>query len=188
MMLDLEVDRLIPLAAESPVDGIRERGHLVVEILVLVDDGTARRGDLNEREFSDPFRLQLEQALDRHQSLQDPLRIVQAVHAETEEAIRRDAVEIADMGATLGDVVLRVGPPDRPLDRNRVGIHGRQLAAVGDRRTVAVDSRLQKAIDAVQEVVAVNPRVESQNAAAQQPFQDLLLPRANAVEDRKSVV
>jgi hypothetical protein len=50
---------------------------------------------------------------------------------------------------------------------------------VHDRAALAVDARLEEAVDRVQEVVAVELRVEAQDACAEQAFEQLLAVRAD---------
>ena len=52
--------------------------------------------------------------------------------------------------------------------------------ALHDRVLLAIDARLEVAVDGVEEVVAVELRVEAEDAAAEQPFEQLVAPRADA--------
>ena len=52
-------------------------------------DDARRRRDLDEGELADPARLELEQALDRGEALEDALRVVEAVDADADAHVRR---------------------------------------------------------------------------------------------------
>ena len=82
-------------------------------------------------------------------------------------------------GAALFDRYGRRGAGGRPLDRDRVALDRRQLAAVGDGEHFAIDARLDEALDRVEEIVAVKLRVKAENAAPQQPVEHLFAPRAD---------
>ena len=45
---------------------------------------------------------------------------------------------------------------------------------------LVVDARLEEAVDRLEEVVAVEPRVEAEDRAAEHAVEDLLAPRADA--------
>ena len=104
------------------------------------------------------------QPFDAHREL-DPLR-----QPETLQHAR------ADIGRIMRSVVGWLGP----FDRDRIGMHQRRLSAVGDRRSLAIDPGFQEAIDALDEVVAVELDMESDDRAAEKPVQDLLAPRTDA--------
>ncbi len=75
---------------------------------------------------------------------------------------------------------LPVGPRRRPLDRNRERLDARPVPAVRDRRVFVADARFEVAIDRIDEVAAMVLRMEAEDRAAEQSFEDLLAPRANA--------
>jgi hypothetical protein len=54
------------------------------------------------------------------------------------------------------------------------------MPAVRNHRALVADPRLQVAVNSVDEVAAVILRVEAEDRAAEQPFEHLLAPRANA--------
>ena len=131
VVLDAQHDRRPAAAREALVDPVGERAHLRLELLVLLDAGARRRADLHEREAADPLRLELEQALDRAEALEDALGVVDPVDADADRDVVGDRVARADGGAALGDrpPVRRLG--GRPFDRDRVALHRRGPAAVG---------------------------------------------------------
>jgi len=55
-----------------------------VDALVLLDQGARRSRRLHEREAADPFRLEFKQPLDGVETLQDPLGVVEPVHADAD--------------------------------------------------------------------------------------------------------
>jgi len=181
VVFHLQHDRLIPFAAESLIDALSQRVDLIVEMLVLVDDRPARRRDLNEGKLADPLGLQLEQSFDGEKSLDDALGVVQAVDTDPDQPIGSHRMTLADMHPAVRHRPLILQPARRPLDGNRVGVDRREAPAVGHRGAVAVDARLKDAIDAGQEMVSMLTGVEPDDAAAEQAFQNLLPPRADAV-------
>ena len=68
----------------------------------------------------------------------------------------------------------------RPFDRDRIPLHRGQLAAVRDGERLPVDPRFEQAVDGIDEVVAVELGVKAEDAAAQQPVEQLLPPGADA--------
>ena len=139
-----------------------------------------RRGDLNEREPADPLRPPLEQALHRPQPLLDALGVVEPIDADADRLVVRQAVPPPHLGPALRDRAWRSKVRrGRPLDRNGIPLHRRQLAPVRHGERLAIDPRLELPIDRVDEVVAMKLRVEPENAAAEQAVEQLLPPRAN---------
>src|SRR5678809_1497606 len=82
MMFDPQEDRPIALSPESLIDAFSQGRHLLREQLILIDLGAAGRGNLYERKFSDPFRLQLQQPLDSEEPLENSFGIVQPFDAD----------------------------------------------------------------------------------------------------------
>ena len=58
-------------------------------------------------------------------------------------------------------------------------MHGGAAAAADDGERLAVDARLDEAVDALEEVVDVELRVEAQDVAAEEPVEQLDAPRAD---------
>src|SRR6185369_14665229 len=102
--------------------------------------GARRRRDLEERELSHPARLELEQALDRHEALEDSLGIVEAVDADAELHALREPEALAHPRAALRHRRLELQRRRRPFDRDRVAAHLGWIAAVGDGEGLAVDA------------------------------------------------
>ena len=67
----------------------------------------------------------------------------------------------------------------RPFDRDRIAVHRGRLPAEGDRERLAIDARFEQPVDGVDEVVAVELRVEAEDAAAEHPGEQLGAPRAD---------
>src|SRR5207249_3819207 len=120
VMLDLEQNRLVLLVRELVVDPARERAYARVVVLVLVDAGARRRRDLNEHELADPFGFELEKALDREESLEYPLGIVEAVHADAYQRVRGEAVALAHVGAAFSQGFLHRLRVERPFYRDGI--------------------------------------------------------------------
>ena len=103
------------------------------------------------------------------------------VHAHGHAVARRDAQAFEHLRAALpwrGPVahLLRRGP----FDGDRIGAHQRAAPAEPHGALLAVDARLEVAVDGVDEVVAVELGVEAHDAGAQQAAQQLGVPGADA--------
>ncbi len=154
--------------------------HPCLVVLVLLDAGARRRRDLDEGEFADPFRMCLEQPFDRPEPLLDSLGIVEPVDAGA------DRMCLAAGGScrltSCRHCCHRLRHDTRrwwPFDRDRVPLHRGRCAPVGDGERFPVDSRLEGPIHRVDEIVAVELGVESEDAAAEQAVEQLLAPRAD---------
>ena len=123
--------------------------------------------------------MALQQALDGEQSFFDALRVVEAVDPYADERVGREAQLREHVGTALGRRGDRLQPMGGPLDRDGIWPHQGPLLAVDHGIVLAVDARLQEAVDRVEEVVAVELGVEAQNAAAEQPRQQLVAPGAD---------
>src|SRR5256885_6791281 len=179
-MLDLQQDRLVALVREFVVDTARERAHARVVVLVLVDAGARRRRDLDEHELADPFGLELEKALDREEPLEYPLGIVESIHADAYYRVCGEAVPLAHVGAAFAQRFLHGLGVERPFYRDGIAPHRGLVAAVGYGVGLAIDPRLDVAVDRVDEIVAVELGVKSQNTAAENTVEDRLAPRADS--------
>ena len=67
---------------EEPVDAADELLHLRAQLPVLADVAAARYGDLDEAETAAEIAPVLEEKLDCAETLDDPLRVVEAIDAE----------------------------------------------------------------------------------------------------------
>ena len=179
MVLHLEHDGRVARTREALVDPRRHRSHAPFVFLVLPDAGAGRRRDLNEGEPADPFRLHLQQAFDRTQPLLDPLGVIEPVHTDADRVTGRQAVALPHVLAALLDGLAHQGRGRWPLDRDRVTLDRGRLAPIRDGEHLPIHPRFQQAIDGVHEVVAVEPGVEPENAAAQHAVEQLLAPRAD---------
>ena len=125
--------------------------------------------------------MPLEQPRERLQAIGNALGVVEAIDAEDDafvvEAERACGRSLISVGALGG---LRRARPQRRIDADRKRPHvGRPAAAPGG-EVLVVDARLERAIDGVEEVVAVILDVKAQQIVAEQPVQDVLAPRADA--------
>src|SRR5450631_28617 len=74
-------DRLPLIGLESPVDAVRLRLHLRLQVVITLDVGAARSANLNERKDALIARILFQKALDGQKAFQNPLRIVHPVDA-----------------------------------------------------------------------------------------------------------
>src|SRR5436190_1742034 len=80
-----QYDRFPLVRAESPVDSLCFSLYLRLQIVISLDVSPARRSDLNEREYALIPLIFLQESLDRQESLQNPLGVVQTVHAHSHQ-------------------------------------------------------------------------------------------------------
>src|SRR3990167_4444703 len=60
-------------------------------------------------------------------------------------------------------------------------IHGGEFPLIGNRGTVPVDSRFERPVHGLDKVAPVEARVKSENAAAQEPFENFSIPGADGI-------
>ena len=166
--------------AEPLVDAFGDGLDAIAYGLVLRNGRAARRRRLDEREDAAMLRIGFEQALHRQQPLFDALGVVQTVDPDADLRV----VAQPELGDHRSAAFLGRGralrPPVGPVDRDGVRPHEGAHTSIYDGVELPVDAGFEIAIHRVEEVVAVELRVESEDAAAQQPVQQLLGPRADA--------
>ncbi len=74
----------------------------------------------------------------------------------------------------------RLHPADRPFKRDRIGTDQRAVSLHHHRVLLPVSARFQIAVHGIQKIVAVELRVEAENAASQQAFQHFVAPGTDA--------
>ena len=94
VVLDLEYDGRRTAAIKTRVDAGGHFPHLYLVMLVFLDAGTRRCGNLDEREATDPFRIELQQAFDGTKALHDALGVIEAVDADTQLVLCRKIVQL----------------------------------------------------------------------------------------------
>ena len=80
----------------------------LLEAAVFLERAARRRGHLHEDEAADPLGMLLEQALDRVEPLEDALGVVEAVDADGQRGVRRQAQPLAHARAALGAPTARL--------------------------------------------------------------------------------
>ncbi len=154
--------------------------HRFVEFPVSLDLGPARRRQLREAEAAAKFRVPLQQQLHRQQSLLDALGVVQAIHADAQQCIRLQSKLSPHLRAALLGAGRRLHPADRPFKRDRIRTDQRAVPLHHHRILFPVYAGFQIAVHGVQKIVAVQLRVEAENAASQQAFKQFVAPGADA--------
>src|ERR1051325_6332302 len=162
-MLYAQDDRLVLALAVALVDARRQRPHPGVELLVLLDRAPRGRRDLDEGELAHPARLELEEPLDGAEALKDAFRVIQAIDPDAELHIGGKPEALAHPPPALRHRRLHLQRGGRPFDRDRVAAHLGRVAAVRDRKCLAVYARLEEPVDRVEEVVAVKLRMEAED-------------------------
>ena len=172
-------DRAIRAVAEPPVDPLDDGVDAVRDRLVLGNRRAAGRGELDEREDALVLGMRFEQPLDRQQALLDALRVVEPIDADADPRVGAQPELGEELLAALRRRRRGLRPAVGPVDRDRVRAHQRAHAAVDDGVELAVDARFEEPVHGVEEVVAVELRVEAEDAAAQQAVEHGLGPRAD---------
>ena len=143
---------------------------------VFPESEASGRRNLHERETAHPLRIDLEQAFDGIESLDDALGVVQPLDPDAEFVSAWEIQADTNVFARLRNRFCRRQRLRRPLDGDRIRVDGRDLATARHVELLAVDPRFKKAIDGVQEIVAVVLGMKAENAAAQQTVQNLRSP------------
>src|SRR6266704_1537273 len=117
--------------------------------------------------------------LEREEPFEYPLGVVEPVHADSDHRVRGEPVSLANVGAALPQRFLHGPGFERPFYRDGIAAHRGLVAAVGYGEGFPVDSRLDVTVHRVDEIVAVELGVKSQNAAAEDPVADRLVQRAD---------
>jgi hypothetical protein len=125
----------------------RQHFDTVVELLVARDLGAARRGQLNEREFSAKFGEPLQKLLDGGETLLDPLGVVEPIDAHAEESIGRQPELAANRSTRLGHGWQVLEPAHRPFDGDGVGAHQGLVVTLEDGGGLAIDAALHESVD-----------------------------------------
>ena len=99
MMFGLEPDGFVATAPETRIDACRQRTHASLEVLILIERGARRSGDLHEHQTADEFRVQLEQPLDRVEALDDAFGVIHTVDAYGEQYIVGQLLYAQHLGA-----------------------------------------------------------------------------------------
>src|SRR4029453_7308905 len=135
---------------------------LALDLLVAIDGGAAGRSQLHEHQSLAVLRIGLEEVPERGEALRQPLRVVDALDAHTDE-LGRDPELPQQLGAGLARRI--VDELGRDADRERLDV--RRVVTARHREALPVDARLDRAIDRLQEVVAVVLRVEPDQVRAE---------------------
>ena len=139
----------------------------------------ARRPDLHEAERAFQLGMQLEQAIDRGKPFGNALGIVDAIDAHQDLFVAEPQTPAEPpFGTGMGQ--RQTGLHQLGIDADRIGPDAGRQPAAGHRKMLPVDLGFQRAVDGVQEVVAVVLDVEGQQVVAQQAVENFLLPGADA--------
>jgi hypothetical protein len=165
---------------ETPIDRLGHRLGLCLGLAIGWQAAARRGGDLQETETADPLRMVLDQTLHRAEPVGDALGVVEALDAHGKQRIGVQLIVTAHHRSAIGHGRLAGQRGGRPLDRDRVGSHQGYPAAGTCGALLPIDAALQETVHGIQEIQAVELGVEPQDRAAEQSFQDLLAPGADA--------
>src|SRR5262245_59614717 len=173
VVVPLPIDDRLPVAVAQ---GLVHRPHrgldLVLELLVARDAAPARRGDLHEDDPAAILRPPFEEPANGAESLRQPFGVVDALDAHAQE-LGLEAETLQQGG---------------PVQRAHVGGLGHADGEGPDvggvlsphrREVVPLDAAFDGALHRLQEVVAMELRVEADEVGPQHAEQDLLLPGAD---------
>src|SRR5215467_2622432 len=94
MMLSTKHDRFPPRRLKACVDAIRFSAHFVQEVSITVDVRAAWRANLHKRKPLLVARAHLEEALQGAEPFENPLGVVDAIHANSKQrSIRSELLE-----------------------------------------------------------------------------------------------
>src|SRR5258708_20918732 len=122
-----------------------------------------RSRELAEDETADPFGVTGKERIDRAQTVDNTLGIVEAFNADTYPDRLAQPQFRANRGAACSHRLLVGEGCWRPLYRDWIGPHEGFMAADGHRSELAINSALDKTIARLDRIVAVELRMESKN-------------------------
>ena len=162
------------------IDLLSELHGFRLQSAVGIELAARRRGGLDEDELAAPFRLARQQIVDRADAIEDALGVVEALDADGDTRVcgQREPLPHGVPAFAHRSLIGKRGR--RPFDRDRIGPDQRLMTAERDRGMLAIDAALHEAVGRLDEIVAVELRVEAEDRAAEQPVDDLLAPRADA--------
>ncbi len=170
-------NRPVQPRAEAAVDSPRGFEHMRAHVTVGRQPASARFGDLRQHEGAPEPRVLLEQPLDSLEFFFEPFGVVQTIDTHCQSRGSRQpqlAIHPFATGLHVRDCVWLNGPP---LDRDRIRTHGHAAAAARHRVTNTIDRHVQDALRRLQEVIAVDGGLESDDIAMQQAFDEVMPPR-----------
>src|SRR5262249_50707713 len=141
-------------------------------------------GNLDEDETFLELRVRFEQSFDRQEFLDETFRVVESIDPDADDGVWRQAKLTAQRLAALGDRTRVAQPPTRVLHRDRIRAHERASALMRDEILGPIDSRVQHALGGVHETIAVVRRLESDDGAAEETFEQLPAPGTGDVLPR----
>jgi hypothetical protein len=178
-MAALQDHRAVFAGPEARVDARHQLLRVFVQLAVAVDHRAARRRELDEGEPPAKLRIAGEQLLDGEQALFDPLRVIEAIHADAQQRVRPQPQLRQDSRAALGGLGRHLCPAVGPLDGDRIRAHQGGGAGMHDADALAIDAGLQVPVHRIDEVVAMRLDVKADDAAAEEAFEELLAERTD---------
>src|SRR5262249_34464659 len=179
-MPHLEQHGQVVPAAVPLVDLADEGFDLLLQMAIGGELAAGRRRDLQEYEAPLPFRVTRQQGIDRPQPVENSLGVIEPLDADAESHRIAQAQPRAHRGAAFRHRLLAGEGGRGPFDRNWIGAHESLMAARGDGSMLAIDPALNKTIDRVDEIVAIELRMKAEHGAAEQSLDDRALPGTDA--------
>src|SRR3972149_7844259 len=167
VMLDEKQDRLVSLTSVPSVDLLGESLRLGLKIDVSRKLAARWRRDLQEYEALFPFRMNCQESVDRQHPIDDPFCVIEALDADAQTNVIRQAELGAHRRPTFSHGLLAGKRGRRPINRDRVGPHEGLVPSHRYRGMLAIDPALDESVDRVDEIVAVKLGVEAEHRAAE---------------------
>src|SRR5258708_27852631 len=139
-----------------------------------------RSRDLAEDETTDPFGVTGKERIDRAQTVDNTLGIVEAFNADTYPDRLAQPQFRANRGAACSHRFLVGEGCWRPFYRDWIGPHEGFMAADGHRSELAINSALDKTIDGLDKIVAVELRTELPSSPAMISPSPCQIPKVSA--------
>src|SRR3972149_2930796 len=155
VMLDEKQDRLVSLTSVPSVDLLGESLRLGLKIDVSRKFAACWCRNLQEHEALFPFRMNCQESVDRQHPIDDPFCVIEALDADAQTNVIRQAELGAHRLATFAHRFLTSKRGRRPFNRDRVGPDEGLGPSYRYRGMLAIDPALDESVDRGGEIVAV---------------------------------
>ena len=142
--------------------------------MVTIDLGATRGADLSQGESTLKLRVLIEQTFDRAETLEQSLRVVDAVHTDSEN-LGFDTEGLAQRGALVGLAREQFAAGRggfRKRDADRIRSNAGRVPESSDSEPIPLGERLDGPIHARQKIVAVPLRVEADQVSAEEAIHE----------------
>ena len=180
LMSDQKADWLVTPIAVPGINVFGQRQCFVLQVAVAGKFASRRCGDLDKREPPAPLRLVGQQLIHRFHSVDDAFGVVEPFDTDSKFDIGRKPKCLPYLRSAVADRWLSGQRLRGPFNRNWIGPYHRFVTARCNRRTLTIDAALDEAIYRLEEIVAMELSVKSEDCAAEKAIYDALFPWADA--------